>query len=853
MRLILYPLIWILQIAYLSLTQVIGSYGLALIFLSLITSHIMAWLGGLIKRYPEREALVQSLMQPKLKAIKKDSNSQNRHQKTVALYKRYNYHPILALRSAFPLFLQLPFLFAAYHMLSRLELLQGVSFWMIRDLSAPDALLAGINLMPIIMTVLNISTALLTTTFSPKDKTQAFVIAGLFLILLYNAASALLVYWTMNNIVFLIRTLLMKKHGDTILKVGTSGISQQSFAKLIAALLPFLKQYLALLCIFYVYQAVALPRGYHFPSYLKYIPFFVAAFGFFSIQLYDLKIRFESTFRYAIAGSIAGALLLVVLTGISLSLVLGLLPILEHPVIFNSMAYMLMFSAFAMGLLMPSEKRVEPVRPLLRILILLIPPLIPAVHYARVNSEYLMGQYNVLFYLVISSIAALSYTVLRASAGHRRSKSDSALKAAIFTLLLISLPLIRFGLRQTSKVDIDFWLMLFITIIPLGLINSRIRFIKALQVSGLILLVFIVSGFFTSSDSSSGTYKRKVLSDEFKQIVFNEKPNIYLFVYDGIPNERVFREQNLPFAGLKQVLDDHGFKLYADTYTLGEASLNSMGRMLDFSDRVIKGPEGRDIYTGNSWTNLILRNNGYKSRFLLDNYYTGYAAITHADLFEEMYPPRSATATKSDYFVVLMRGILQGEMRFDTKGLVSMEDADAQDYKLQVIREQKESTFVVNHYHYPGHSQNSGKCLPNENEIWIGKLDIALKQMEADFLAIKDYDHNSIVIAIGDHGPALSGDCYDLAAWKKEDITPDLIWDRIGTMVAIRWPDKEKAAKYDEQIVTNQDVFPVLFSYLADNPNYLKLCPDNVFWGLGTPLRTEIGFDKGNIIRYPFR
>jgi len=213
-----------------------------------------------------------------------------------------------------------------------------------------------------------------------------------------------------------------------------------------------------------------------------------------------------------------------------------------------------------------------------------------------------------------------------------------------------------------------------------------------------------------------------------------------------------------------------------------------------------------------------------------------------------MYPPRSASATQSDYFLVLMRGILQGEMRFDTKGLVALEDVDVQEYKLQVIREQKESTFVVNHYHYPGHSQNSGRCLPDENEIWIGKLEIAMKQMETDFEAIQAHDPNSIVIAVGDHGPTLTGDCYDLAAWKKEDITPDLVWDRIGTMVAIRWPDRSKAAQYTKEIVTNQDVFPVVLSYLADNPKYLKYRPGRVFWGLNTPLRTEIGFDKGKII-----
>jgi membrane protein insertase Oxa1/YidC/SpoIIIJ len=51
------------------------------------------------------------------------------------LYRRYRYHPILALRSALPLFFQLPFLFAAYHALNGLEELSGVSFWIINDLS----------------------------------------------------------------------------------------------------------------------------------------------------------------------------------------------------------------------------------------------------------------------------------------------------------------------------------------------------------------------------------------------------------------------------------------------------------------------------------------------------------------------------------------------------------------------------------------------------------------------------------------------------------------------------------------------------------------------------------------------
>lgn len=333
-----------------------------------------------------------------------------------------------------------------------------------------------------------------------------------------------------------------------------------------------------------------------------------------------------------------------------------------------------------------------------------------------------------------------------------------------------------------------------------------------------------------------------------RETTFIEKPNIYLFVYDGIPNERVFREQNLPFGGLKSLLDKHKFTLYDDSYTLGNCSLTSMGKMLDFTDKAITVPEGRDIYAGNSWTNHILRDQGFQSRFLLDNYIAGYNAITHADLFDEIYPPRTGTAARGDYFVVLMRGILQGEMRFDTAGLFAMDEKQIQARKHEIIREEKSSAFVVNHYELPGHSQNSGKCLPNETELWIERFEVALELIKRDFELIEKYDPEAIVIAIGDHGPSLLGDCYLLADWKREEITPELMWDRLGTLLAVRWTDAERAAKYDGAIVTNQDVFPVVFAYLADDEGWLEYCPGKLFWGPEFGRRGEVGFDRGEMV-----
>jgi membrane protein insertase Oxa1/YidC/SpoIIIJ len=93
-------------------------------------------------------------------------------------------------------------------MIGELSLFKGKALLGIPDLSRPDGMLLGINLLPLLMTVINLSAAFLTPEYRLKDKLQAILIATLFLALLYGSPSALLVYWTMNNLIFLIRTVI---------------------------------------------------------------------------------------------------------------------------------------------------------------------------------------------------------------------------------------------------------------------------------------------------------------------------------------------------------------------------------------------------------------------------------------------------------------------------------------------------------------------------------------------------------------------------------------------------------------------------------------------------------------------
>ena len=196
----IYPIECVYKVLYLALSEALDSYGLALVFLSVVTHILMRPLMSWAEKFQADEKNIQSVLAPQLAEIKENFKGAEQHKKIQRLYKRYAYHPVLAIRSAAGIILQLPFLMAAYFMLDNLTNIIGESWWIIPDLSEPDELLGGVNLLPILMTAINLVGAFSVKDFSRRDKVQAAVVAILFLILLYDAPSALLIYWTCNNL-----------------------------------------------------------------------------------------------------------------------------------------------------------------------------------------------------------------------------------------------------------------------------------------------------------------------------------------------------------------------------------------------------------------------------------------------------------------------------------------------------------------------------------------------------------------------------------------------------------------------------------------------------------------------------
>ena len=201
------PVVVLLKHLYLAIFSCTGDWGTSLVLLAVVMNILLRPLMAWAARLQKRERKLQDILAPQIRELKRELHGAEQHAELTELYRRYAYHPVYAVRSNAGLFIQLPFLIAAYAMLSSLELLEGQPYLFIRDLSLPDSLWHGINLLPLLMTVVNLLAAWTTENFGTREKLQASVIGLLFLLLLYGAPSALLIYWTSNNVILLLKNL----------------------------------------------------------------------------------------------------------------------------------------------------------------------------------------------------------------------------------------------------------------------------------------------------------------------------------------------------------------------------------------------------------------------------------------------------------------------------------------------------------------------------------------------------------------------------------------------------------------------------------------------------------------------
>jgi membrane protein insertase Oxa1/YidC/SpoIIIJ len=133
-----------------------------------------------------------------------------------AVYRNYRYHPISEALGSADLLVQILVFVTVYRYLSGVGDFVGQAYGPIADLSRPDGLLAGVNLLPLLMTGINVASVFYYVEDRGK-RLQALILALIFLVLLYESAAALVLYWTANNLFSLARNFLRRRMGHRTL------------------------------------------------------------------------------------------------------------------------------------------------------------------------------------------------------------------------------------------------------------------------------------------------------------------------------------------------------------------------------------------------------------------------------------------------------------------------------------------------------------------------------------------------------------------------------------------------------------------------------------------------------------
>jgi YidC/Oxa1 family membrane protein insertase len=202
------------------LYKLIPNYGVAIILLTLFTKLIFF---PLTIKSSESTAKMASL-NPKMQEIRarlKDKPDKM-NQEIAALYKREGINPM---SGCLPLLLQLPIFFALYDLLNTHFELRGALFipgW-IPDLSVPESVLdfgftiplvnwSSLRLLPLIMLGTQLLSGKITQPAGAGDqqggmnmKLMTYALPIVFLFILYDMPSGLVLYWTVQNVLSIVQ------------------------------------------------------------------------------------------------------------------------------------------------------------------------------------------------------------------------------------------------------------------------------------------------------------------------------------------------------------------------------------------------------------------------------------------------------------------------------------------------------------------------------------------------------------------------------------------------------------------------------------------------------------------------
>ena len=196
--------------------SVLPSWGWSIVVMTVIIKLIF-W--PLTAKAAQSQKRMQKIQEP-LKEIREQhkDNPQKVQKETMRLFKENKVNPAAG---CLPIFIQLPIFIGLFWMLRTASELRFAQFLWIQDLSQPDTVaeIAGfpLNILPLIMGVTMFFQMRMTPAMASADQLQTKIFKFLpfiFLIILYNFSSGLVLYWTVQNLLTILQQYITNKRSD---------------------------------------------------------------------------------------------------------------------------------------------------------------------------------------------------------------------------------------------------------------------------------------------------------------------------------------------------------------------------------------------------------------------------------------------------------------------------------------------------------------------------------------------------------------------------------------------------------------------------------------------------------------
>lgn len=830
------------------------SYGISIILLSLVVSIILLPLFLLIEKSQVKGRNKKALMQVELDKVSNLKNKQEKYFYTKEIYKKHHYNPYGSLIGLLGLLVQIPFFLAAYIMFEQFEPFVGLSFGPIADLSKPDKLLlvrgVVISLLPILMFATNLlSIKLYSKNTNYKEKTQLIVIAIVFFALLYNTSAALVLYWTMNNVFSIGKNWLLNKvHKETAKELQTDNTS------LTQHIIQFLKKHQR-----EIYATCAM----------------------WSIYMLAINIIIDTNLSTCFT-SIVAALLAIILMdvlilasiikayrskekGHTIILICGFAIALSHlSIIYGKFSSLAAYDFFKIVLVLQTiylityflfqrnELKYKFTYPTKKLqwtdLFIFLIITFPLITYLFNNIEYFTNlQSNISYFVLLIGIPLPSILLLRSLFKSYIPQSYIWISLIAISFTFYILPIITNFFKQVAETNmlLHFASLIIISIAFLFLYYKSKKVFALLSIL-LCCISTIQPSLSLTSDRTEQIDNIMTSNSEIKELLstkdMEHKPDIFLLIYDAYTNLKQMKYYGIDNQPQESFLERMGFTVYNDIYTQFGNSLGSMSRVLDMTEIPNNPLAQYRKAIGTSTTNSILQKNGYKTHYFLSSYF--YSGCSD---FEGDYRLIDIEKEGSSWHTIL-QSIIISEFKYNIDFRVNdLVDNAYYNDKMRIIKmDSNYPKFIYSHIHNPGHSQNSGKCIPKDLINYHKNVELANQEMREDVEAILSMNREAIIILAGDHGPYLTGDCHLLDGYNENHIYSSDLADRFGVFLAIKYPQGLEQTASNTHIL--QDVFFAIFSDLCESDDILEHKLDSKTYQLSKSIPQ--GAIKDGVIQY---